>query len=128
MSSGTIQLGAGERRALVRDYFETVGRGDITWSDMENLVNGKKVVARNLAKENQQVTAVLKMFKKIFGHVPVFSDSKEDLSWNTMMYRIRFPRDLEKEKVGISKFQKIFNYSPKTPLDWAAVRALGYID
>lgn len=123
----TISLGMGERRALVRDYFETVGRGEVNWEDMERLVRGQKVVARNLDKENAQVTTVLRVFKKIFGHDPVFSDNTEDLSWNTMMYRIRFSRDLDKEKVGIIKFKQIFKYSPKSPLDWAAVRALGYI-
>lgn len=127
ISTKTIILGAGERRALIRDYFETVGRGEVNWDDIERLVNGQKVVARNLSKEQAQVTIVLKVFKKIFGHNPVFSNTKEDLSWNTMMYRIRFPRDLTKESTGIAKFKKIFWYTPKTPLDWAAVRALGYI-
>ena len=127
MSVSTLLLGAGERRALVRDYFETVGRGDIYWPDLENLTNGQKVIARNLTKENAQVTVVLKIFKKIFGHTPKFSDTKEDLAWNTMMYRIRFPRDLNREKAGIDKFLKIFYYLPKTPLDWATVRVLGYV-
>ena len=127
ISSKTIQLGSGERRALIRDYFETVARADVYWQDLENLVNGQKVIARNLTKENAQVTAVLKVFKKIFGHNPVFSNPKEDLAWNTMMYRIRFPRDLTKETIGINKFKKTFGRTPKSPLDWATVRALGYV-
>lgn len=65
-------------------------------------------------------------FKKMFGHAPVFSDPKEDLAWNTMMYRIRFTRDLTAEKEGIVEFKTVFKKQPQTPLEWSAVRALGY--
>jgi hypothetical protein len=127
ISNKTIALGAGERRAVVRDYLETVGKENVNWEDIERMVNGEKIVDRNLEKEQAQVTAALKIFKKIFKHDPVFSNAEEDLGWNTLLYRIRFPRDLEKEKEGITKFKKIFWYSPKTPMDWAAVRVLGYV-
>jgi subtilisin family serine protease len=127
ISTKTVVLGSGERRAVIRDYFETVGRPDVRWDDIERMVNGQKVLARNLPKEVAQVNTVLKVFKKIYGHDPKFSDPKEDLVWNTMMYRIRFPRDLLKERSGINKFKKIFGYTPKSPLDWSSVRAFGYI-
>lgn len=121
------QLGAGERRALVRDYFETVGRVEIVWEDVERLANGQKVVNRNLTKERAQAPDALKRFKRIFGHAPIFSNPKEDLAWNTLMYRIRFPRNIDREKDGITKFKVLFSYAPSSPLDWATVRALGYV-
>jgi hypothetical protein len=61
------------------------------------------------------------------GHAPNFQDAAEDLAWNTMMYRIRFPRDLVKEQKGITRFKTIFKRLPTSPLDWAEVRALGYV-
>jgi hypothetical protein len=127
ISSATVKLGAGERRALARDYFETVGRSDFIWSDIERMATGLKVVNRNLVKEQAQVGKVLTTFKTLVGHAPNFKDADEDLAWNTMMYRIRFTRDLAKERVGILKFKAAFGVNPTTPLGWSTVRAWGYI-
>lgn len=126
ISEKTKALGSGERRALVRDYLETVGRANVNWEDMERMTKGEKPVSRNLAKEQAKVGSVLQVFKKLVGHTPNFQDVKEDIAWNTLMYRIRFTRDLDKEKAGIAEFRAIFKRLPKSPLDWSAVRALGY--
>jgi len=126
-SQSTQNLGSGERRAVIRDYFETVVRGNVDWGDIERMVNGQKVVSRNIAKEQAQLPFVLKTFEKVFGHRPNFQDPKEDLSWNTMMYRIRFSRDLDKERNGINRFKSVFRRLPDSPLDWSVVRALGYV-
>lgn len=125
-SAETKSLGAGERRALVRDYFETVGRAEVNWNDLQRMTTGQKPLARNLPKEQANVAAVLGVFKKLVGHTPNFQVLKEDLAWNTLMYRIRFPRDLIKEQVGIAKFQSLYKRTPSTPLDWSAVRAWAY--
>ena len=127
ISNATVKLGSGERRALVRDYLETVGRSEFIWSDIEKMATGMKVVNRNLAKEQAQVSKVLATFKTLVGHAPNFKNAKEDLAWNTMMYRIRFTRDLVKERVGILKFKEKFGVNPTTPLGWSTVRAWGYI-
>ena len=92
------------------------------------ITTGQKPINRNLKNEQAQVSTVLTVFKKIFGHEPNFKNNKEDLTWNTMMYRIRFVRDLTKEKQGIAAFQAKFSRIPKSPLDWSTVRALGYIE
>ncbi|OGL65740.1 hypothetical protein A3B21_01200 [Candidatus Uhrbacteria bacterium RIFCSPLOWO2_01_FULL_47_24] len=126
-SEKTKALGAGERRAVMRDYFETVGRGNVNYEDVERITKGEKPVSRNLEKERVQVGAALKVFTKIFGHNPDFQDPKEDLAWNALLYRIRFSRDLAKEREGIAEFKMIFKRAPATPLDWAAVRVLGYV-
>jgi hypothetical protein len=126
VSKATEKLGAGERNALVRDYFETVGRGDVVWDDIQRLTIGQKPVKRNLQKEIAQAGIALDNFKKMFGHAPNFKNSAEDLAWNTMLYRIRFPRDLVKEQQGINEFRQIFKRTPTTPFDWSEVRALGY--
>lgn len=126
ISDATIKLGAGERRAVIRDYMETVGKAEVVWTDIERLTNGQKPVSRNLAKEQAKVGTVLKAFEKIVGHRPNFKDAKEDLAWNTMMYRIRFPRDLVKEKQGIIEFKNAYKRTPTSPLDWATVKAIGY--
>jgi len=126
ISFETVKLGEGERLALVRDYFETIGRSDIVWSDLQRLTTGQKPLKRNLAKEQSQATLLLANFKRMVGHAPNFKDVKEDLGWNTLVYRIRFARDLKKEQQGIVEFKKIMGKNPSSPLDWAMVRALGY--
>ena len=128
VSDKTKKLGAGERRAVIRDYLETVARSDVKWDDVERITNGEKPVARNLEKERAQVGVALQVFKRIYGHNPNFKDAKEDLTWNTLLYRIRFSRDLVKEREGVADFRRIFGRTPKSPLDWSAVRALGYIE
>lgn len=125
-STETVKLGSGERRALTRDYFETVGRADVSWEDIQRLTTGRKPVGRNLIKEQAAAGIALKDFQKMVGHSPDFTNSSEDLAWNTMLYRIRFPRDLSAEQQGITKFKKIFKHLPSSPLEWSEVRALGY--
>jgi len=127
ISANTINLGEGERRAVLRDYLDTVKRSEVDWADVERITTGQKPINRNLKNEQAQVSTVLAAFKKVIGHEPNFKNSKEDLTWNTMMYRIRFTRDLTKEKQGITAFQAKFNRLPKSPLDWSTVRALGYV-
>jgi hypothetical protein len=125
-SSETVKLGAGERRAVMRDYMETVGRADVVWDDVQRLATGQKPVKRNLANEQAQVNQVLKNWMLMVGHAPNFKDASEDLAWNTMMYRIRFPRNLTTEKQGIVEFKQLYDRNPSTPLEWSVVRALGY--
>ena len=126
-STETIKLGSGERHAVIRDYFETVGRGDVVWDDIQRLTIGQKPVKRNLAKEQAQVPIALTAFTRMTGHAPNFQNASEDLAWNTLMYRIRFTRNLVKEQNGINRFQNLYKRSPVSPFDWSIVRALGYV-
>jgi len=124
VSEATKKLGSGERRALVRDQLETLGR--VSVNALEQLANGQKPVDRNLSKEVAQLKKVLPTFKKLVGRSPDFKNPNEDLAWNTMLYRVRFTRDLSKERAGIGQFKLTFRRLPKSPLDWAVVRAAGY--
>ncbi len=123
----SVKLGAGERRALLRDYFDTAGYSNVNWDDMARLASGQKPVGRNLAKEQAQAKVALAMWLKVKGKNPNFKNVSEDLAWNTLMYRIRFTRDLTKEQAGIVKFKAAFKRVPVSPMDWAMVRALGYV-
>ncbi|MBI4090913.1 MAG: hypothetical protein HY422_02715 [Candidatus Komeilibacteria bacterium] len=127
IDGSTKALGAGERRAALRDYLETTGFSAIKWGDVARMAAGMKPVDRNLSKEQAQVTQALKTFESIYGHRPNFQNAEEDLAWNTLMYRIRFQRDLDKERAGIVKFKKIFGRNPVTPFQWSTVRVLGYV-
>ena len=127
ISSATIKLGQGERRAVVRDYMETVHRGDFVWSDIERMTNGQIPLNRNLALERQKVTIALPVFTKLFGHAPNFQSAQENLAWNTLMYRIRFTRNLAKEQGGLNRFRSTFRRTPRTPFEWATVRVMGYV-
>lgn len=127
ISSATVKLGSGERRALVRDALDTMQRASIPLDDLERLATGAIPMTRNLASERARVNWALPTFRSIYGHAPVFSNPEENLAWNTLMYRIRFTRDLVKERKGIQEFRRIFKRDPSTPATWAVVRVLGYV-
>ncbi|MBI4449769.1 hypothetical protein HY634_01810 [Candidatus Uhrbacteria bacterium] len=131
-SSVTVALGSGERLAVVRDLFDTLGsvvQGDATKLLLaaEQISSGQKPTVRNLTKERAQVSAALPAFRKLTGrNAPNFQNAKDDLAWNTMLYRVRFQRNLAKERSGITKFRATFKKTPRTPADWAIVRAWAY--
>lgn len=126
-SEETRELGSGERRALVRDLLDTMRRSDISTEDLERLASGQIPLARNLAQERTQLPRVRQTFRTLYGHDPNFQNSEENLAWNTLMYRIRFPRDLAAEREGIQQFRNTFRRSPSDPFQWAVVRVLGYV-
>jgi hypothetical protein len=125
-SPATKKLGQGERRALIRDYFDTLHTTSIRWDDIERLATGLIPLHRNLIQEQRQAPTVLQAFKLLFRHAPNFKNASDNLAWNTLMYRIRFPRDLVKEAKGITLFRTLMKHAPKTPFEWAEVRAGGY--
>ncbi len=131
-SSVTVALGSGERLAVVRDLFDTLVSAIASDASKlllvaEQISNGQKPTVRNIAKERGQVNTMLPAFQKLTSReAPNFKNAKDDLAWNTMLYRVRFKRDLAKERVGITKFKATFKKTPKTPADWAIVRAWAY--
>lgn len=123
----TKALGSGERMAVLRDAQETMGRTDIPVEDLERMSQGEIPKTRNLAIERTLVPRALGSFEMMFGHAPNFKNPAENLAWNTLMYRIRFPRDLKREGQGIQKFRKLFRKTPSDPFQWSVVRVLGYV-
>lgn len=120
-------LGAGERRAVIRDYLETTSFSEINWDDVVRLSQGVKPVKRNIVNEREQVKDALPVFKKLYGSNPNFKNPAHDLAWNVLLYRIRFQRDLAKEKKGITTFRQLYKRTPVSPFDWSIVRASGYV-
>jgi hypothetical protein len=96
--------------------------------DLERMASGQIPVTRNVSQERVQLTRVRQTFRSIFGHDPVFARPQENLAWNTLMYRIRFPRNLVAEQQGIVEFRRLFGRAPTDPFQWATVRVLGYIE
>jgi hypothetical protein len=125
-SAETRALGSGERRAIFRDLVQVQGRAPSS-IDLERVATGQIPLTRNIARERELQPRALSTFKTIFGHAPNFKNEKENLAWNTLMYRIRFPRDLAQEKEGIQEFKTLFRRAPTDPFQWATVRVLGYI-
>jgi hypothetical protein len=128
----TRRLGVGERRALLRDWFDTMRLSpssvQVVTMDLERMASGQIPVTRNVSQERVQLTRVRQTFRSIFGHDPVFARPQENLAWNTLMYRIRFPRNLVAEQQGIVEFRRLFGRAPVDPFQWATVRVLGYIE
>ena len=123
----TVRLGSGERGAIYRDLVDTLGESRVTVVDMERSAPGQIPLQRNLTREREQLPRVRATFRSMYGRDPIFSNPEENLVWNTLMYRIRFPRDLTLERQGIVAFRRIFRRTPQDPLQWATVRALGYV-
>lgn len=128
LTEGSARLGSGERRAVVRDALETLRTTNLSPADLERLVHGQIPQARNLTEERRQATRALATFRTIYGHAPNFQNAEENLAWNTLMYRIRFPRDLEAETQGIQEFRATFHRTPQDPFQWATVRVMGYVN
>ncbi|MBI4135630.1 fibronectin type III domain-containing protein [Candidatus Uhrbacteria bacterium] len=130
ISIATQKLGSGERLALVRDAFDTLGRfPNNPTAFFEEVATGKKPSERNLTKEvGQAGVARDRYWRQITGRsAPNFKVAADDLAWNTLLYRIRFERNLDKERIGIGKFRTVFKRLPASPIDWAAVKAWGYV-
>lgn len=125
-STDVDALGTGERRAVVRDALEIM-QGNINIQDLARIASGQIPVRRNLAQEQKLVPRALATFRTIYGHAPNFKDEGENLAWNTLIYRLRFDRNLTQEKSGIQEFRRLFNRSPQDPFQWSVVRVLGYI-
>lgn len=128
LTEGSARLGSGERRAVVRDALETLRTTNLSPADLERLVHGQIPQARNLTEERRQATRALATFRTIYGHAPNFQNAEENLAWNTLMYRIRFPRNLEAETQGIQEFRATFHRTPQDPFQWATVRVMGYVN
>ncbi len=126
-SDVTARLGIGERQALLRDAFETMRTAQVPVTDLERMARGIPPETRNLAQERAQLPRVRQTFRTIYGREPDFRNPEENLAWNTLMYRIRFPRNLSDERQGIVEFRRLFGRDPRDPFQWATVRVLGYV-
>lgn len=126
-SDVTARLGMGEREALLRDAYETMRTSRVSVTDLERMARGVVPETRNLAQERVQLPRVRQTFRTIYGHEPDFRNPEENLAWNTLMYRIRFPRDLTAERQGIVEFRRLFGRDPRDPFQWSTVRVLGYV-
>lgn len=122
-------LGTGERQAILRDLQEVLARSanQIPVGDLERVANGQIPLTRNLAYERSMVPRALATFRTIYGHAPNFRNTEENLAWNTLMYRIRFTRNLTAEREGIAQFRRTFRTTPQSPFQWSVVRVLGYV-
>lgn len=120
-------LGAGERAAVLRDAQETMRRTDIPVDDLERIARGEIPRTRNLAYERSMAPRALATFRTLFGHAPNFQNQTENLAWNTLMYRLRFPRNLTDERQGIADFRRVFRTTPQSPFQWSVVRVMGYL-
>ncbi len=128
-NAGSRALGRGEREAVIRDLQEILGRtaANLPVADLDRISNGEIPLTRNMAYERSMVPRALATFRTIFGRAPNFQNQAENLAWNTLMYRIRFPRNLVLEREGIVEYRRTFRGTPQTPFQWAVVRVLGYV-
>lgn len=125
-SLATNTFGSGERAVFWREFTELYGREPFV-AELDLMSNGQ-IHERNPELESRLMNQVLPLWQKLTGKKSLTNISdREQQIFDVMVYRLRFPRDIEQEKLGLTKFIRLFQYLPKTPIDWAAVRVLGYI-
>ncbi|MBI5254336.1 carboxypeptidase regulatory-like domain-containing protein [Candidatus Falkowbacteria bacterium] len=126
-SDVTKALTAKDRSGLLADFKDIYGKLPVTDADWQNLAKmAQNVTPTKVAKKELQAN---KDFKKIFKRAVKFTNATEEKFVHMVTYRLRVTeRDLNKEKVGLAKYRKVYKAVPKTSKDWAVVRALSYLD
>ncbi len=84
-------------------------------------------ITRDLEKEKLLLPKAAVIFKKITGRAPDTNNPLDKKALVTLVYDVQYARDLAKEQMALKKFVKIFKRTPKTSLDWNAVRVLAYV-
>lgn len=125
-SMATCKLGEGERRALIRDLFETLGTSLFPIRDLDRIASGEtpRIPSKHVGRIRVQRT------RDLLVATGVSTDQwykKNHLAWNIVYHRVRPPRSLTAERKGIQQFHTVYNRTPQDPEDWALVRVLGYI-
>lgn len=122
----TQSLGQREREALWRDYV-AVYDTEPTATALDKMATGI-APSVDIAIEKTQAKNVLPYWRAITGKKTLEPVSTWGFGvYSTLIYRVRYERDLKKEIRGIQKFRRAFRRAPSSPLDWAAVRAWGYL-
>lgn len=127
----TRKLGERERSSLIRDLLDITRITTFPIRDAELLADGSRFIAsRNVRQEKAYAPSVLKIFKTIAKHTPNHKVPKDEWVYNALTYRVRIPidRDVQAETSALTRYKKLFKKSPKTPLEWAAVRAIQLFD
>ena len=125
-TKGTEHLGAGERAGVLYSYKRAFGKLPQTpddWMDVLNISNHDIPNQRNAIAEQNAKNA----FKLIFGRDPILEHPSDNYAIMEIAYGLRpQDRDLEKEKIGIKKFIKIYKALPDSSFNWDVVRCLSY--
>lgn len=123
-SLASCELGEGERRALVRDLFDTLRTTSFPISDLDRLASGQTprarshVAASKRAASTRQLLLSTKSYKKEWFH-PTHPN------WMTVYHRTRSPNKPRLDKLGLIKYIARFRQLPNTPAQWALTRVLG---
>ncbi len=125
-SLATITFGSGERNVLWREFTELYGREP--WVAELDLMSNGQIHERNAALEAKQQNDVMPIWSHTTGKKTLKGATLyEKAMYDTMVYRLRFPRDIIQEAKGLKSFISRMGRLPKTPTDWALVRALAYL-
>ncbi len=125
VSDVTIRQGWVERLKLVGDQLQTLGY--INVYALNEISDGVKPNKRNVVYEQKQFSAVSQAFRTLVGRNYNPADLTDDLAWHTMMYRLRFPRNIVKENAAVAYYIKVFKRKPVSAFDWSVVRAWAYV-
>jgi len=124
----SFKLGEKERRVILSNFVTAYGHqpGDESeWQDLIKINNGYWPSNVSQTAEDK----AKKDFQKIFKRVPGMNNAADKHTIKILAYDIRQrpgQRSLDKERVAIVKFKKIFKYLPNSSMDWKIIRALAY--
>jgi hypothetical protein len=126
--NNVLGLGAGERAAVIKSYYEAYGRFPASQEDFTDLVliaNGRWPNKKSAAAEKKAQQQFIKIYKRI----PDMTDKRDEAAITVMAYGLRQKasnRNLGSEAKGISTFRSIYGHNPVTTEEWNIMQAITY--
>jgi len=128
LGENSINLGAGERRAVIFSYQAAFGQLPATAEDMKDvelIANGRWPKKRSAQAEEKAKA----QFFNIYQREANMDNQSDNAAITIMAYGLRqraANRNLESEKQGIIFFKDIFGYLPDTTEEWNILQAITY--
>ncbi len=126
-TESTFKLGKGERGASVSSFTEASGRNPASladWNDVLNIANGRWPIGVVKTVEARAYTN----FRLVYGRNADMKNSTDVNALKMMGYGVMYngTRDLTIERFAISRFIRIFGFSPAIARHWNIIRAIAY--
>ena len=128
VDDNTKALGAGERAAVIKSYYQAFGKfpeSPNELGDMIKIANGRWPEAKNESAERKARDE----FQKIYKRIADMDEPQDSAAITVMAYGLRQKaenRNLESEKKGIETFRHIYGHNPSTTEDWNMMQAITY--
>jgi|APSaa5957512622_1039677.scaffolds.fasta_scaffold17280_2 hypothetical protein len=122
---GLYEITERERLGLAEDFYTVYGRvpGETDAHKLVSMLNTERPGERTLEQEQKALTE----FVKVYGRLVDFSNAEEHAFIDYLAYMMRpQARDIEAEKMAISRYIYTYNQLPESGWAWSIIRAIAY--